>query len=131
MRIAIIAIGSRGDVQPYVALGQGLIKAGHIVRFVTQQNFEVLVKSYGLDFWSVRGNSQDLAESQELWELPEKGKFFATLRYIQKSAEHAINEWMEDGLVACLLLSASTPNQALHLTASSVRSCVAPASGSR
>ena len=36
MRIAIITIGSRGDVQPFVALGQGLIKAGHTVRLVTQ-----------------------------------------------------------------------------------------------
>jgi len=29
MRIAIIAPGSRGDVQPYIALGKGLEKAGH------------------------------------------------------------------------------------------------------
>ena len=112
MRIAIIAIGSRGDVQPYIALGQGLIKGGHTVRFATQQNFEALVKSYGLEFWPIRGDSQDLAGDQELWGLSEKGNFFATLRHIQKSAEHAINEWMEDGLIACqgidLLLSGTT-----------------------
>jgi len=30
-----------------------------------------------------------------------------------------------------ILLAESAPNNALHLTASSVRSCVAPASGSR
>ncbi len=29
MRIAIIAPESRGDVQPYVALGKGLMDAGH------------------------------------------------------------------------------------------------------
>src|SRR6185503_12281971 len=112
MRIAIIAIGSRGDVQPYLALGLGLIKAGHTVRFVTQQNFEILVKSYGLEFWPVRGSSQDVAGSQEIWELSEKGNFFATLRHIQKSAELTINEWMEDGLAACqgidLLISGTT-----------------------
>ena len=112
MRSAIIAIGSRGDVQPYIALGQGLIKAGHTVRFATQQNFEALVKSYGLEFWPVRGNAQDLAGDQELWKLSEKGNFFATLRHIQKSAEHAINAWMEDGLAACqgidLLISGTT-----------------------
>ena len=43
MRIAIIAIGSQGDVQPYVALGQGLIKAGHTVRLATHQDFETFV----------------------------------------------------------------------------------------
>ena len=112
MRIAMIAIGSRGDVQPYIALGQVLIKAGHTVQFVTQQNFEDLVKSYGLEFWPVRGSSQDLAGSEELWELSEKGSFIETLRYIQNSAELTINEWMEDGLAACqgidLLISGTT-----------------------
>jgi sterol 3beta-glucosyltransferase len=32
MRIVIIAPGSRGDVQPYVALGAGLEAAGHVLR---------------------------------------------------------------------------------------------------
>ena len=58
MRIAIITIGSRGDVQPFVALGQGLIKAGHTVRLVTHQDFEVFVESHGLEFWLIRGNPQ-------------------------------------------------------------------------
>jgi sterol 3beta-glucosyltransferase len=45
MRIAIIALGTRGDVQPYLALGKGLAAAGHEVRLVTHENFEVLVVS--------------------------------------------------------------------------------------
>jgi UDP:flavonoid glycosyltransferase YjiC (YdhE family) len=44
MHIAIIALGSRGDVQSYIALGKGLKDAGHVVRLVTHQNFEALVK---------------------------------------------------------------------------------------
>lgn len=36
MRIAIIASGSRGDVQPYIALGNGLADAGHIVKIITR-----------------------------------------------------------------------------------------------
>ena len=47
MRIAIITIGTRGDVQPYIALGQGLMVAGHTVRLATHKDFEELVKSYG------------------------------------------------------------------------------------
>ena len=51
MRIAIITIGSRGDVQSYIALGLGLLKAGHtVVWLVTHEDFEVFVKSYGLEF---------------------------------------------------------------------------------
>jgi len=100
MRIAIITIGTRGDVQPYIALGQGLIKAGHTVRLATHKDFEDLVKSYGLEFWSIRGNAQLLAGNQEVRELSEKGNFVATLRRMQKSGEHAISGWMEDGYIA-------------------------------
>ncbi len=38
-RIVFIASGSRGDIQPYVALGKGLKDAGHAVRIVTFQNW--------------------------------------------------------------------------------------------
>lgn len=48
MRVAVLAIGSRGDVQPYVALGQGLRNAGHDVRFVTTEEFAPLAREHGL-----------------------------------------------------------------------------------
>ena len=47
MRIVIIASGSRGDVEPYVALGKGLQAAGHVVRLVTHRDFESLVTRTG------------------------------------------------------------------------------------
>jgi UDP:flavonoid glycosyltransferase YjiC (YdhE family) len=50
VRVTIIAIGTRGDVQPYVALGAGLQGAGHDVRFATHPRFEPLVRRSGLDF---------------------------------------------------------------------------------
>ena len=101
MRIVIIAIGSRGDVQPYIALGQGLIKAGHTVRLVTHRDFEVFVKSHGLEFWLMHGNSQEMVGSQEMREVLEKGNFVATWRQMMRDAERAIHEWMEDSLAAC------------------------------
>src|SRR5512134_1379548 len=101
MRIAIITIGSRGDVQPYIALGQGLMNAGHTVRLATHQDFEDFVKSYGLEFWLIRGNPQEMVGSQEMREVLEKGNFVATWRQMMRDAERAINEWMEDRLAAC------------------------------
>jgi sterol 3beta-glucosyltransferase len=101
MQIAIIALGSRGDVQPYIALGKGLKKAGHTVRLVTHQNFDILVKSYGLEFWNIRGNVQDVIESPEMRELLDKGNFLAITRRTAKEAERAALQWAEDGLVAC------------------------------
>ncbi len=101
MHLAIIALGSRGDVQPYIALGRGLREAGHDVRLVTHQNFEELVTSHGLEFWPARGNVQDVAESEEMKQLLEKGNFIAITRYTAQQAEGAAVHWAKDGLAAC------------------------------
>jgi UDP:flavonoid glycosyltransferase YjiC (YdhE family) len=101
MHIAIIALGSRGDVQPYIALALGLQKAGHTVRLVTQENYEPLVVSYGLDFWCMRGNVQDVLEGVEMRELLEKGNLLAITNLMAKETRRAAVQWAEDGLVAC------------------------------
>jgi sterol 3beta-glucosyltransferase len=48
MRIIMLAIGSRGDVQPVVALGRGLQEAGYEARLVAGDEFEALVTASGL-----------------------------------------------------------------------------------
>lgn len=101
MRIAIIALGSRGDVQPYVALGKGLQEAGHDVRLLTHQNYEKLVTAHGLAFWVMRGDAQEVAQSPEMRELLEKGNFLTISAYTAKAAKKAAVEWAEDGLIAC------------------------------
>jgi len=100
MRIAIIAFGSRGDVQPYIALGQGLIKAGHTVRLATHKDFEDLVRAHGMEFWLIRGNSQEMAESQETRDVLAKTNFIAKLRHLQKAGLRLISEYLEDGHAA-------------------------------
>ncbi len=60
MKLTIIAVGSRGDVQPCVALGRGLRDAGYAVRVVTLEDFEPLVREQGLDFHPIPGDAQAL-----------------------------------------------------------------------
>jgi len=50
MKILIPTIGSRGDVQPYINLGQGLQKAGHQVILATHACMGELVNFHELDF---------------------------------------------------------------------------------
>ena len=50
MKITITAVGSRGDVQPYVALGCGLAEAGHQVKIAADGMFAGLVEENGLYF---------------------------------------------------------------------------------
>ncbi len=61
--ITILAGGTRGDVQPYVALGAALKKAGQSVRIASFQNFERLITSQGLEFYPVRGDILQAAAS--------------------------------------------------------------------
>ena len=53
MRITLLAIGSRGDVQPLIALGAGLKGAGHEVQLGAPANFQRVTEQYGLKFFSI------------------------------------------------------------------------------
>jgi len=59
-RITLLTIGSRGDVQPYIALGLGLKKEGHFVRIVTHKEFQDWILGHGLDFKEIAGNPTEL-----------------------------------------------------------------------
>ena len=60
MNIVIMIVGSRGDVQPYVALGKVLLKDGHRVRIASHETFRSFVLEAGLEFFSIGGNPQEL-----------------------------------------------------------------------
>ncbi len=100
MRILIIAPGSRGDVQPYIALGKGLQNAGHTVRLVSHSNFEPLIRSYGLEFWSFGNDVKEAVENSELRELTEKGNFLLLLAKMAKESEREALRFAESGLQA-------------------------------
>ena len=101
MRIAIVALGSRGDVQPYLSLGKGLKAAGHFVRLITHQNFERLVTSHGLEFYPVKGDVQAVIESPEMLKLLEQGNFLAINAHTAKLVRSAAIDWAQDGIAAC------------------------------
>ncbi|CUA70529.1 Sterol 3-beta-glucosyltransferase UGT80B1 [Rhizoctonia solani] len=60
MSINIMIVGSRGDVQPYIALGQQLQEYGHTVRISTHEMFRMLVKNAGLMFFNIGGDPSQL-----------------------------------------------------------------------
>lgn len=60
MKITIFAFGSRGDVQPYVALGTGLMASGHSVCLNTHAIFESMVREHGLDFYPTPGDPREV-----------------------------------------------------------------------
>lgn len=61
MNIVIQVVGSRGDVQPFVALGKVLKDTyGHRVRLATHPNFNDFVNENGLEFFNIGGDPQAL-----------------------------------------------------------------------
>lgn len=69
MKIAILTLGTRGDVQPYAVLGRALKERGHDVVLSTAKNFQNLVESYELDFVPVDLDFQELVNSKEAGDL--------------------------------------------------------------
>ncbi|KAJ7864969.1 hypothetical protein B0H14DRAFT_2574106 [Mycena olivaceomarginata] len=60
LNIVIQVVGSRGDVQPFIALGNELQKHGHRVRLATHNVFEDFVRSSGLEFYPIGGDPAEL-----------------------------------------------------------------------
>ncbi|XP_073008661.1 sterol 3-beta-glucosyltransferase UGT80A2-like isoform X3 [Typha latifolia] len=62
MQIAMLIVGTRGDVQPFIAIGKRLQDYGHRVRLATHANFREFVLTAGLEFYPLGGDPKILAE---------------------------------------------------------------------
>lgn len=60
MNIVIQVVGSRGDVQPFLALGTALQATGHRVRIATHETFRSFVLKSGLEFFPIGGDPAEL-----------------------------------------------------------------------
>ena len=60
MHITCLTIGSRGDVQPYIALAKGLMAEGHTVRIATHAEFQPWIEGHGIEFRVVAGDPAEL-----------------------------------------------------------------------
>ncbi|KAG0488251.1 hypothetical protein HPP92_007062 [Vanilla planifolia] len=61
LQIVILIVGTRGDVQPFIAVGKRLQDYGHRVRLATHANFKDFVLTAGLEFYPLGGDPKVLA----------------------------------------------------------------------
>ncbi|GER41143.1 sterol 3-beta-glucosyltransferase [Striga asiatica] len=61
LQIVMLIVGTRGDVQPFVAIGKRLQDYGHRVRLATHSNFKEFVLTSGLEFYPLGGDPKVLA----------------------------------------------------------------------
>lgn len=93
LRVTCLTIGSRGDVQPYIALCKGLMADGHKVKIATHGEFQGWIESHGIEFGLVGG---DPAELMQL--CIENGTFtWAFLR----EANSKFRGWLDELLSSC------------------------------
>lgn len=59
LNIVILLVGSRGDVQPYIALSS-VLQPHHNVRIGTHLAFKELVENAGLGFYDIGGDPAEL-----------------------------------------------------------------------
>lgn len=63
MRVVVLAVGSRGDVEPFVALCARLQACGHQARLATSVEFHHLARRYDVDVAELPGNPRELLSS--------------------------------------------------------------------
>jgi sterol 3beta-glucosyltransferase len=86
MKITLLATGSRGDVQPFLALGVGLLAAGHEVDFATNFHYAEWAQSYGVNVLPIQWDIRSVFSTPEAQAMINKGNFIADFRYLNKVA---------------------------------------------
>ena len=84
LHYGIIAIGSRGDVQPFVALSLGLLRKGNRVTLMAHENFRSFVQDHGIDFHPLAGSTEEILQSPEAVRHLQTGNTFRLLRSIHE-----------------------------------------------
>ena len=65
MRVAVLAMGSRGDGEPFLALAAGLRRRGHPVVVATHAEFAALVTGADVEFAELGGNPREALSSPQ------------------------------------------------------------------
>ena len=100
MHITILAHGSRGDVQPYLALGVGLKQAGHSVRLAAPEMFRPFVTEYGLEFAPLAGDPRILMQTA-VEQAGGKPNLLRTVPVVLKYVTPVALQVIADGRRAC------------------------------
>lgn len=123
MRILIVTIGTRGDVQPYIALAQGLSAAHHRVTIGAHRTFQAFVEAYGVEFVPLAGDIRSLLANDAGRQLLAERNPLSAVRQLHALAAPLLRQVMADIIEAADgadLILASTLAYPNAITASQV-----------
>ncbi len=94
MKITIITLGTRGDIQPYVALALGLKESGYDVTIAIPINFKSFVASYGLNYYPVNVDYNDFLNSTEIKNVM-AGSKLEVIKYARRKVPNLLKLFLD------------------------------------
>lgn len=117
IKILITTLGTRGDVQPYLALALGLQDAGHTVTLTTSANFTSWIESYGVGTHPTRFSVPDYMAQPEVKAIISSGNPVRQYRMMQDLMARSV-EALDDMWAAAqetdFLIQSGTGSSALE-----------------
>lgn len=95
MKFVIITIGSRGDVQPFLALGKGLVSNGHRVRICALRVFQGNIEQEGFEYAPMAGDAEELMR-RLIGEQVSVVEYFRSLNHLLKPIQQEFLSNIED-----------------------------------
>jgi len=97
MHVTILSAGSRGDVQPFIVLGQTLLARGHAVRLAAPPDFTDAVRRARLEPFPMRVDFQKMLAGQAGQQLMASGQnMLQTMRQGQRAMKDSLPLLVED-----------------------------------
>jgi UDP:flavonoid glycosyltransferase YjiC (YdhE family) len=111
LKILISTLGSRGDVQPYLALAVGLQQAGHHVTLATSHNFTEWIQSYGVNAHPTRFSAQEFMQKPETQATLKSGnpvRQFRMMREVMSQSAAAMDDMWSAAQAADFVVQSGT-----------------------
>jgi sterol 3beta-glucosyltransferase len=101
MKIALITHGTRGDIQPFVAVALALMERGHGVTLAAPPNLQSFIQKCGVRAEKVAIDSQAFMESEEGRKWLAAGNVSAFIKRMNAISHAHRDELIDDYLRAC------------------------------
>ncbi len=111
MKIALLTLGTRGDVQPFAVLGKALKQRGHDVTLASAGNFASFIESYELPFVAINADFQEILNSEE------GKKMMSNPLSARKHLNRLIYPMMEDALTKFFKIATENDRVLFHVKA--------------
>lgn len=98
MKVTLVGLGTRGDIQPQVCLGWELQSRGHEVTLVAPTNMRAFIEKAGLRYASIGIDAEATFNAPDALEMLASGKILRFLNWLGKK-EAAERDILHEGLV--------------------------------